>query len=55
MEENKFLKVGEVATRYRISQGSILNKIKDGRLKAVKIGGTWRLYADQFIKMENAA
>lgn len=48
MEEEKFLKVSEVSERFRISQNAIINKLRDGKIKGVKIGGTWRVFADQF-------
>lgn len=48
LEEEKFLKVSEVSERFRISQNAIINKLRDGKIKGVKIGGTWRVFADQF-------
>lgn len=52
MEDREFLKVKEVAKHYRISCSGILNKIHAGKLEAVKIGGSYRLYAEQFKELE---
>lgn len=51
----EFLLVREVAARYRLTKTSVMNKLKDGRLQGIKIGGTWRIYADQFIELEKRA
>lgn len=55
MEEAKeYLKIREVARRYNISPSAILNKLKAGKLKGIKLGGSWRLRSEQFEEMENA-
>lgn len=51
--EVEFFTMREVAKRYRLSIAGVLKKLKEGRLKGFKVGGTWRLYADQFREMES--
>lgn len=51
MEE--FLTVREVSKRFRLSQNAVINKLRDGKLKGIKVGGTWRLYSAQFEEVGN--
>jgi excisionase family DNA binding protein len=40
-------KLKEVAAMLRISYVFLFNKVKQGKVKAIKIGGAWRIMQDE--------
>lgn len=53
MENNEFYTVGQVARLLKIHWQTVLNYIKAGKLKAVKLGKGYRIEKqalDQFVK-----
>ena len=55
MEDVELLTVPEVAKRYRLTGPGVIRKLNTGKLKGFKVGGTWRLPAEQFREIEKAA
>ncbi len=55
MGDTEFLTTTEVQERYRMSRTAVIRNIREGKFKGFKVGGSWRLYADQFKEMEKAA
>lgn len=51
ISDNNFLKVADVAKMFNISSMAILNNVKKGKIKGIRIGGSWRIYANQFENM----
>jgi len=52
MEENYFTPQ-EMAKKFKVTDKAILKWIREGKLKAVKLGGVWRIpesALEQFIK-----
>jgi len=43
MPDISFLSVREVADKFRVSDESIYRLVRDSRLKAIRIGGQWRI------------
>ena len=46
MLEIKFYGIREIATGLKITERTVYNYVKDGKLKAVKIGGKWQVAED---------
>lgn len=43
MFEIKFYGIREIATGLKITERTVYSYVKDGKLKAVKIGGKWQV------------
>ncbi|MDY0345815.1 MAG: helix-turn-helix domain-containing protein [Bacilli bacterium] len=48
MEEFKLYTIEEISVILKVTQRTIYNYIKDGQLKAVKIGKYWRIKHNDF-------
>lgn len=43
MTNTSFLSVREVAAKFRVSDESVYRLIRSGQLRAIRIGGQWRI------------
>ncbi|MEM3442258.1 MAG: helix-turn-helix domain-containing protein [Candidatus Bathyarchaeia archaeon] len=43
MNNEKFYLIKEIAKTYRVTPEAVLKWIKEGKLKAIRIGGVWRI------------
>jgi len=53
----KFYSPREVANKYNVSSQAVTKWIKQGKLKAVKLGGIWRIpqsALDEFVKLSDS-
>ena len=48
METIKLYKPKDIAEILRVSQRTVINYIQSGKLKGTKIGGGWRVKAEDF-------
>ncbi|AOQ23844.1 hypothetical protein MTAT_14300 [Moorella thermoacetica] len=43
MNGNSYLTVQEIAEKYKVTSAAVHKWIKEGRLKAIKLGRVWRI------------
>jgi excisionase family DNA binding protein len=51
--EEKFLTVREAARRLNLTEKTVISRIKDGNIKAKKVGKSWRIEANSLPFQEN--
>lgn len=49
--ENKFYKLSEVMAVLGVTRVTLYNYIKAGKVKAVKVGGQWKVTQDEFKRL----
>ena len=53
MGEDKLLRLEEVCTRLSIGIWTVRKLIKDGTIKAQKIGGQWRIFESEIDRIKS--
>lgn len=49
------MKIKELSEKWRVSEKSIANYIRQGKLHALRIGSQWRVSAEEADRFENQA